>query len=310
MGALKVLITGASGFLGQEVVRQACAAGLDVVTTSRSCGDIPCDLSKGAEPLRAELSGIDVVIHLAAAMSGSPEEMRHHTISGTENIFQEIEKAGAHPRFVLISSIAVYSAQADLAGSIIDENTRLETDPEQRDTYCQVKLQQEKVAKRYTDKLGLTLTILRPGAIYGPGRMWNAHVGIAKGPVLVRLGGDGEIPLIHVQDCAAAIIAAAQSETALTLNLVEDELPDRRKFLLPFRVFGWPKISVQISWRLVLPLVKMLRSNRGLLQPATLRARFMPVRYSNASAKAALNWVPRHRFETSASDLLAEVQHG
>ena len=187
-------------------------------------------------------------------------------------------------------------------------------EPEKRDAYVAAKLGQERMCQ--VANLN-ELRILRPGAIYGPDQRWNAPIGVRKGPMLVRLGNAGQIPLTHVGNCAEAIVRAAEIpvlESPDILNLVDDDLPDRKRFLAGLRGTR-PKYVLPVHWRLIHGLAQLAAKipgrKRGLLRPAVVRARMMPVRYSDRRAKLRLDWAPKIPFEDGMRDAIAKgISHG
>ena len=171
---------------------------------SPRCGRTCCQ-----DDLGPAFAGVDAVIHAAAAMSGDEARMQRDTVTATEKTMQAVAKAKV-ARVVLVSSLSVYGTGALRAGALVDEDTPLERCPALRDAYCRAKLAQEIAALDGARASGTDLCILRAGAVWGPGRLWNAHLGLALGPVLLRLGKDGQIPLIHVETCAEALVRAAE----------------------------------------------------------------------------------------------------
>ena len=290
-----LLVTGASGFLGHRVVAEALRRGHAVRALTRRATDLPGaetvigDLAQGGDWLRDALHGTDGVIHLAAALGSDPEDHARDTLRATETLLAAMTEA-ATPRLVHLSSLAVLSSATALEGTTLEESTPLEPHPETRDAYAQAKLAQEALVRAQDPA---QTWLLRPGAIHGPGRTWNSHLGPTLGPLLLRIGAGGEVPLIHVESCAAAVIRAAETapEGREPLLLTDDALPDRRRFAALHATTGWPKVTLPLPWPLWHALAKSL-DRRGWLGAATARARLMPVRYSNARAQARLGWHP------------------
>ncbi len=310
-----VLITGAGGFLGRAVVAEALARGHAVRALVRASK--PASLGDGAEVVALDLAaaepaqlanvlaGVDVVIHLASTLSGDWAAQERDTLEATRRLTFAMAAAPHPPCLVLASSIAVYSADRALEGGVIDEDTPLETAHLGRDSYARAKLAQEQIAQG----AGLTLTTLRPGAILGPGRVMNTHLGVGLGPVLIQLETRGEVPLVALSDCARAfVLAATGAGPGGVYNILGDACPTRAGFVAQLRRGGWPRFVVPLSWRILYGLARALApldlSLPGLLRPATLRARMMPVSYRNDRAKSGLGWQPEQKFETAVQAAL------
>lgn len=293
---MKLLVTGANGYLGRHVVAASRARGHKVRRLVRSGeGEVKCDLSKAGDRLLADaLLGTDAVIHLAGSMSGDAATHARDTLAGTKALMDAVTRARVRPHVVLASSIAVYASDRALMGTEITEESPLEDRPRTRDAYAAAKLAQEALVAEAGGGC-----ICRIGAIFGPGQTWNAHVGIGLGPVLLRIGDGGQIPLTHVENAALALVLAAEHGDG-ALNIVDSDLPDRRRFVAAHRGSGWPRLTLPVPWTAMERLGGLLRpwkGRPGLLHPAILRARMMPLRYSNARARDRLGWTPRRTFE-------------
>ena len=276
---VSLLLTGAAGYLGRAIAAEAAARGVALRTTSRHDPNHPRDLAR--DDLGGLLDGVDVVIHAAGRMAGDDAAQARDTIAPTERL----RAAAGGRRFVLISSLSVLDYAALPEGATVDETLQRETRPETRDAYTRAKLAQESIVD------DTSALILRPGAIYGAGRLWNGHLGVAKGPVLLRIGRAGEVPLIHVASAARAVLDAALSNLTGTLHLVDDALPSRAEYVAMLARGGWPRLTLPLPWPLV-RAASRIAGGPGLLTPEILAARMMPLRYSNARARAALSWQP------------------
>ena len=282
MGGLTILVTGAAGTVGAAVVLATQARGHSVRGLTRA--DV--DLATG--DLGPFLAGVDVVIHCAATLRGDDALQARDTILATTRLIAAMQ--GQKPsKLVLVSSMAVYAGDMP-PGSLINETTPLEPNPAQRDAYTRAKLAQEAAVL----SSGLSVCIARVGAVWGPGQLWNAHLGVPFGPLLIRIASGGEVPLAHVQNVAFALVLAAETGTGV-FNVVDDDRPSPRDYVTALRNNGWPKLVLPMSWRLfdaacALPLPG------GLFRRPTLRARMMPRRYSNAQLHA-LGWAPATGFE-------------
>ncbi|MDT8328013.1 MAG: NAD-dependent epimerase/dehydratase family protein [Roseovarius sp.] len=315
MSGQTVLVTGAGGFLGRAVVADMLGRGHAVRALVRASQ--PGARRDGAETVALDLAaaspaqlvtvleGVEVVIHLASALSGVWTVQERDTLEATRRLTLAMAQCPTQPRLVLASSIAVYSADAGLEGAVIDEHTPLETAPLERDSYARAKLAQERIAQG----AGLDLTILRPGAILGPGRVMTAHPGLGLGPALILLETRGEVPIVALSDCARAFALATEGIGAGGVyNIIGDACPSRAGFVAALRRGGWPRLVIPLNWRILHASARALAPLGprlpGLLRPATLRARMMPVRYSNACAKSGLGWHPEQGGATALRNAL------
>lgn len=318
MGALKTyLITGAAGYLGRYTVDQARRRGNIVRAVVRRHESIPkawhsddkiipvvLDMGSAQANFSAALNGVDGVIHLAASLTGDDIAHARDTIFATYQLYRAI--AGHPVPVVLASSIGVYQGR----NGSIDEEAFLEPHPEARDAYIRAKLEQEAMAMQAVEQ-GISTRILRLGAIFGPERMWNAHIGIRLGAVLVLLAGKGQIPLSFAPHAAQALVLAVEKSlpdaTVEPLNIVDDDLPDARGYLAALRAAKSPvhyaPIIVPFPWPIVMIFARIARrlgiSAPGLLRPVTLAARMAPRSYSNRRAKMALGWAPNTNLRTA-----------
>jgi len=197
----RLVITGAGGFLGRAIAHAAKKAGADVVALSRA--DV--DLAEGTG-LADYLSRADAVIHAAV---GAGDEVAHarDTVRATETLIASMP-AGA--RLVLVSSLSVYSFEGLPDWAQLDETSPTDPDGCMRDAYSRAKIAQEKRALHAAQMSDLDLWIARPGAVFGPGATTTARLGWCKGGRWLTPGGDVPIPAIHVEDCARALVKAAQ----------------------------------------------------------------------------------------------------
>lgn len=299
MGALRLLITGASGFLGRACVEAAIARGHDVCALVRR----PVEMPRGIRTLTADLAEgvpvgaleeVDCVIHIAAALSNDWTLLERDTLRATQSLAEAMALMQAPPRIILASSISVYAA--DAPEETIDETSPVEASPSLRENYVQAKIAQEVACAA----AGLHGFSMRIGAIYSAERLWNAHIGLRKGPLLVSLGRKGNVPLVHVADAAEALVLAAEAagdEAFEPLNIVESDLPSRAAVIERLRM----ALHLPLNWRMLMPFGYLAEAALGarapgLLRPKVIKARMAPHLYSNAAAKARLGWTPQHRF--------------
>ena len=328
---LTIAVTGAGGFIGRHTVHAARKRGHRVralVRNNAKTADIwandplieviALDLARdgAGQTAAAALNGVDAVIHAAAAMSGDDAAQRRETVEPTRVLLDAIAAAPAKPRFILVSSISVYSSNAVVAGGMLDETAKCEAEPTARDAYCRAKLAQEDIVLAAAKTHNLDARIMRPGAVFGPDRLWNGHLGHAVGPALIRLESRGEVPVSFVEHCAEALVLAAECPLTADdrhncdaggrvefINIIDDDRPDRTRYLTVLRRTGWPRIVLPWSWRIMSAIANILSKIipqarlPGLLRPAILRTRMMPVQYSNARLRERLGWRQSGSFE-------------
>jgi nucleoside-diphosphate-sugar epimerase len=314
---MRVLITGASGFLGRHVVPEVAQRGHAVRALVRSLektgGSFPDDVEVVCGDLRrqnelpAVVSNVDAIIHLAARVVGDDETQFSNTVVGTENLLDAAASAGIK-RFVLCSSFSVYDWQR--AGSTLNENTPLEANLYARDGYAIAKSWQERLVRRYAAKHGWQLTVLRPGYLWGRENLMISGTGHSFGRWHVVFGGQRELPLSYVENCAELIAVALDHPAAVgeTFNVVDDERvsawryagqalratsPKGRRVYVPY----WMGVSAATvaAWFGHLFFGRAAKLP-GLLIPIRYRARFGPFHFNSQKAQTRLGWHPRWNF--------------
>jgi len=318
---MKLLVTGATGFLGRAVVAEALARGHEVRALARPATaasrlqprDHPL-LSWSRQDLRRphrlaeELADRDAVIHLAANKTADFYQQMAGNVVATENLLGAMTNAGIY-RLVLVSSFSVYDYRQLPTGALLDETSSLETTPSQRDAYAQTKLWQERVTRRWTDDIDGALTVLRPGVIFGRDNLWTGRLGMQLGSHWwLCIGRNARLPLTHVHNCADAVVRAATTPDAIgrTYNIVDDEQPSIRQYVRQIKARHEPEPRVlTIPWplaagmsRLLAGLDRVFFQGRlrlpGLLIPEQLHARCKPLRYTADRLKYELGWQPHY----------------
>ena len=212
---------------------------------------------------------------------------------------------GKPKRFVNVSSFAVYSTLKLKRGAPLDENSPLEDAPQERyDAYGFGKLKQEELVREYGATRALPYVILRPGAVYGPGKKdLSGRVGIDTFGFFIHLGGSNLLPLTYVDNCADAIVLAglvpgADSET---FNVVDDELLTSRQFLRAYKQRVGSFFSLSVPYPLAYAMCALWerysRLSQGQLPPAFNRRRcaaeWKGNRFPNRKLREQLGWRPR-----------------
>src|SRR5690348_979948 len=261
---MKLLVTGANGFLGHYVVAEALRRGHSVRAMVRSTADavrhgwdrepnvevVTADLRR-RKGLAGAVAGVDAVLHLAAAKSGDLYAQYAGTVVATENLLSAMDEARVR-RIVLVSSFSVYDYMKIRSFAVLDETSPVERNAFERDEYAHTKLVQERLVRDHAVRSGWDYTVLRPGGIYGRDNLWTARLGVrAGGRVWLRTGAWARLPLTYVENCAEAIVLAAETEaaSAQTLNVVDDDMPTQRNYAALLRRRTSPRpIILPVAW--------------------------------------------------------------
>ena len=308
---MRVLVTGAAGFLGSAVVAAALAAGHQVLAMRRPASPpraadqldrltwLSADLRE-AGSLGEALGRVEGVIHCAAAASGDLPTQLAGTVLATENLLAALP--ARLQRFVHVSSLSVYDFDGPGFLGVLSEDTPLERRPSRRDAYTQTKLIQERLVRDFAADRQIPLVVARPGAIYGPGKTWDYGRGLAAGRFDLIFAPLARMRLIHVDNCADALVAALTTpiEDQLIVNLVDSEQPSHWRFHRLARRVGAPAgVGVPVPYGLVLGLGAAARlasrlffKGRArlpeLLDPPRQRVRWRPLRYARERAQAVI----------------------
>lgn len=308
-----VFVTGAAGFLGKAVVDQLLECGHGVVALVRTVptGEHHPNLAfvrgdvRRSEGWKGELARVDAVIHLAASFDDLHTQLSVNVL-GTERVLQAMTEAGCR-RLVHVSTFSLYDYDARPAGTTVDERFPVEQVPVNRDAYAETKLYQEQMVRRFAAE-GNDVTIVRPGAIFGPGRWWDggAAVGV-KGRVWLGIAPQAKPKLVSVWNCADAIVACLESSAARgeTFNIVDDDLPSQKQFFAWLKEAGLQQgVSIPVPYAAASAVAGMIAwvnkrryGGRALVPYFVDRSRmtpsFKPFEYSNAHIKSVIGWKPR-----------------
>lgn len=169
---MKVLVTGATGFIGSHLTDALIREGFDVTclvrnpSNTRFIDGMNVNIIKGdctdKESLSGAVKGVDYIFHVAGLTKACSEaDFFNVNVKGTENIVQATLKNNSNiKRFVYLSSLAAAGPSCD--GNPITEESK----PSPVSVYGKTKLEGEKIV--LSNKGNMPVTVIRPPAVYGP----------------------------------------------------------------------------------------------------------------------------------------------
>src|SRR3989338_2680099 len=222
---MRLLITGANGFVGKplcaELRRQgnAVRAAVRSISAAPVCeGAIEVGNIDGDTDWTNALHGVELVFHLAARVhvmkdtSADPlAEFLKVNLHGTANLARQAAHAGVK-RFVYASSIKVNGERTGETTPF----TELDK-PNPQDPYAVSKWQAEQALQRIAQETGLEIVIVRPPLVYGPGVKWNfisLLAAIDRGVPLPLASANNTRSLVYVGNLVDALISCATHPAA------------------------------------------------------------------------------------------------
>ncbi len=274
---MKLLVTGASGFIGQEVSRQLSTGGYHPRLMIRQPGDdceichfdadfVQADL-RDHNSLKAAVKGADAIIHLGArATFESYKTLKPSILDGSLALMKSGIAAGVR-RFVYSSSLLVYSGSASRVDADTPVNPVLD--------YGRIKVDTEKRLSEIAGSAGVSFAALRLPHVYGARDLYFSQ--LRAGRLILPGLGKNIYTHLHVSDAAAAIIACAEQAFSGILP-IGDRLPSTWAAFLKVVRQHYPNASVYLmpQWLALLATFllspfRRARPNPGLETPGAVR---------------------------------------
>jgi nucleoside-diphosphate-sugar epimerase len=274
---LKLLVTGASGFIGQEVARLLAFGGYRPRLMIRQAGDdceicnLPADFIiadlRDHASLKQAVNGVDGIIHLAArATFESYETLKPSILDGSLALMEAGIAAGVR-RFVYSSSLLVYNGSAPRVDADTPADPVLD--------YGRIKVDTEKKLSEIAASAGVAFSALRLPHVYGAKDLYFGQ--LRAGRLILPGLGKNIYTHLHVADAAAAIIACAEQGFSGILPF-GDRLPSTwaaflkavRPYFPHARVHLIPQWLALLATTLLTPF-RHRRPNPGLETPGAVR---------------------------------------
>ncbi len=237
---MKVLVTGATGFVGSFVVDELLKQGAEVAYIARASSnhrwmkDKPVQLYEGSlfdpRSLQKAVESVDIIVHVAGQISGKNEEDFYRgNVLVTRNLLDAVRTyRPSLERFVHISSQAVCGPSESADSPVTEETT-----PRPITAYGRTKLKAEETVLSLKDEL--PISIVRPPVVYGPRDEATlsffrlVHRGIAP-----LIGFDEKyVSMIHARDLAIGIVRVATNPVAI----------GQTYFITSAEHYGWQQIA-------------------------------------------------------------------
>ena len=301
---MKVLVAGATGALGSQLVPKLVAAGHEVAGTTRSEARFDAVRALGARPFA--LDGLDpdavarvvadaapdVIVHELTALAGSLDMRRFDRefamtnrlrTEATDHLLAAGQAVGVQ-RFVA-QSYAGWPA-ARVGGAIKTEDDPFDPEPIEpmRDAHAAIRhLEAAVTGAEWTEGV-----VLRYGGFYGPGTslaLDGEHAELIRKRRFPIVGdGSGVWSFVHIEDAAEATVAAVEHGRRGVYNIVDDE---------PAPVTEWlPAVADRLGAK---PPRRVPRWVGRLVAGEVVTVMMTEVRgASNAKARRELGWRPAH----------------
>jgi nucleoside-diphosphate-sugar epimerase len=306
----KVLVTGATGFIGGRLAeRLALEEGAIVTGTGRNLDAVPFVQEAGVTLMTADLldeaatrramEGQEVVFHVAAWLGRHGGEQRAYAlnVAATALAVQLAAEAGVK-RFVQVSSIAAYGHPPKAL--LVDEDQPLDT--EQEVIYGRTKALGEIRAFELGKQLGLEVTAVRPGLVYGPrAQSWTINMVklVCKGMPVIFGDGTGHAYPVYIDNLIdGMLLTAVRPEAAgQAYNMCDPVVTFNEWFGYYGRMCGrQPRRIPFWAAHVLITLNKVLRLDLPLNRPR-LRMYGLKAEFPATKAQEQLGFVSRVSIE-------------
>lgn len=331
---MKILVTGANGHLGTNLVSELLGAGHTVRGSVRALGDKartdhlralgPVELVEGdlnqPDSLTAAMSGQDAIVHAAAVYAlhapGRENEIMRASVHGAEVILRAAHKAGVK-RIVMTSSVVTLPMSLPGGGSITESAWTADI----RVPYVRAKTEAEKRSWQLSSDFDLDFATVLPGACGGPGFQRNTPTidfieTIMKGSL--RFGAPPfNYPYVDVRDVARAHRLVVESgakgrfiaindrqpsvsEIAQTMHAIDMSIPRPMMTLPPFIMPALPFLDTMSS--------KITGAPKSLTPELAGMLKGKLWNVSNEKIRREIGWTPEISIKQSLKDTIEALR--
>lgn len=265
---MRVLLTGANGYIGTKISKKLISSEHDVVAIYRNENPhindkasnfhaVKCDLNQ-TKRLTTLLDGCDLVMHLAADLK--TKFIYKNTLSITKSLLKAMDTAGVD-KIILCSSISVLDYASEEAQSQIDNTTPLCINDDSLGEYARMKRDQEKLVKAWAKGTKRAL-VMRPGLVYSDAQISSAHIGYSNHGMALISSHHGQVPVVKLSKVANDFLRACDYQINDNLEIhqiLDDYLPSQTMYAELLRRQGNYKLGIKLHWRLYTQLASIIR---------------------------------------------------
>ena len=294
---MTLLFTGASGFLGSNII-QLLNGAYNIISVGLSPQDTY--LVDIATDIPTFIDAFDVVFHAAGKAHSVPKTEAEKrlffdvNLQGTKNLCTALERSGIPKAFIFISTVAVYGC--DSGENITEEHPLNGTTP-----YALSKIKAEKYLEGWCAMHNVKLSILRPSLIAGPNPPGNLGAmirGIRNGKYLSIAGGKARKSVLMVQDIANLLPMLI--EKGGIYNVCDSYQPSFRELEMVICKQLSRKGPISIPYWLAksMAVVGDCLGEKAPINSLKLRKITSSLTFSNEKAVRELKWKPMNVLET------------
>lgn len=315
---MKVLVTGANGFIGSFLCPALIEKGFEVTGVALPSEDASRVEAAGVGTFRADLTdraslegiceGVDLVYHLAGRVTdwGPRSVFQSVIVDATANLLDEARRTVR--RLVYVSSVAACGIGRHLDG-------KRENDPVWRSglPYADCKQDAERLCRLRSRETGMEMTIVRPANVIGPGSVWVRDIieRFLTSFVPVIDGGRHSASLIYVRNLVDGLLSAGTVPAAAgqTYQFRDDYDVTWKKYLDDLgSIVGKTTVS-SIPFRIAWPAAFLVEKTMTPLGVRPLMTRFSAgimgrsLDISSEKAKRELGWKTRVSYEQGMAEI-------